>query len=169
MPHVVEEDERAGAADLPPPFCCPHLHEAVELVGRRWTGAILEVLRQAPRPLRFSEIAQAVPDLSDRLCSERMKELEQRGLVERQVHPGPPGFGSPRGRPAGGGGGPFFGAVLPPEPPPAGGAPRPVPRGAPGGGGGLGFAPSPVGAGPGSFLFKARHSPEPLDEGGYFD
>jgi DNA-binding HxlR family transcriptional regulator len=90
MPRVVEEDERARAAALPPAFCCPHLHEAVELVGRRWTGAILEVLRQAPRPLRFSEIAQAVPDLSDRLCSERMKELEQRGLVERQVHPGPP-------------------------------------------------------------------------------
>src|SRR3954468_2948947 len=90
MPHVMEEDERAGAADLPPPGCCPHLHEAVELVGRRWTGAILEVLRQAHAPLRFSEIAQAVPDLSDRLCSERMKELEQRGLVERQVHPGPP-------------------------------------------------------------------------------
>src|SRR5947199_8247376 len=90
MPRVVEEDERARAASLPPAFCCPHLHEAVGLVGRRWTGAILEVLRQAPRPLRFSEIAQAVPDLSDRLCSERMKELEQRGLVEREVHPGPP-------------------------------------------------------------------------------
>jgi DNA-binding HxlR family transcriptional regulator len=89
MPHVMEEGERAGAADLPPP-CCPHLHEAVELVGRRWTGAILEVLRQSPRPLRFSEIAQAIPDLSDRLCSERMKELEQRGLVERRVHAGPP-------------------------------------------------------------------------------
>src|SRR3954467_12264660 len=90
MPRVVEEDERARAAALPPAFCCPHLHEAVELVGRRWTGAILEVLRQAPRPLRFSEIAAAVPDLSDRLCSERMKELEARGLVERQVHPAPP-------------------------------------------------------------------------------
>src|SRR3954453_17098387 len=92
MPHVTEEGERAGATGSrsPRPGCCPHLHEAVELVGRRWTGAILEVLRQAPRPLRFSEIAQAVPDLSDRLCSERMKELEQRGLVERQVHPGPP-------------------------------------------------------------------------------
>src|SRR3954451_23107915 len=90
MPHALEEGERAGAADLPPPFCCPHLHEAVELVGRRWTGAILEGLRQSPRPVRFSEIAQAAPDLSDRLCSERMKELEQRGLVEREVHPGPP-------------------------------------------------------------------------------
>jgi DNA-binding HxlR family transcriptional regulator len=73
-----------------PPGCCPHLHEAVELVGRRWTGAILEVLRQSPRPMRFSEIAQAIPELSDRLCSERMKELERRGLVEREVHPGPP-------------------------------------------------------------------------------
>ena len=89
MPRV-EESERGGAADLPPPGCCQQLHEAVELVGRRWTGAILEVLRQSARPLRFSEIAQAVPDLSDRLCSERMKELEQRGLVERRVHAGPP-------------------------------------------------------------------------------
>ena len=88
MPDV-EEGQRAGSAELPP-GCCPHLHEAVELVGRRWTGAILEVLRQADRPLRFSEVAQAVPDLSDRLCSERMKELERRGLVERRVHPGPP-------------------------------------------------------------------------------
>jgi DNA-binding HxlR family transcriptional regulator len=72
------------------PGCCPHLHEAVELVGRRWTGAILEVLRGADRPLRFSEIASAIPDLSDRLLSERVKELEARGLVEREVHPGPP-------------------------------------------------------------------------------
>ena len=86
----LEESERVGSADLPPPGCCPQLHEAVELVGRRWTGAILEVLRQSARPLRFSEIAQAVPDLSDRLCSERMKELEQRGLVERRVQAGPP-------------------------------------------------------------------------------
>src|SRR4051812_34875348 len=92
MPHVTEEGERAGAAGSPSRSvgCCPHLHEAVELVGRRWTGAILEVLRQSPQPLRFSEIAQAVPDMSDRLCSERMKELEQRGLVERRVHTGPP-------------------------------------------------------------------------------
>jgi DNA-binding HxlR family transcriptional regulator len=41
-------------------------------------------------PLRFSEIAQAVPELSDRLLSERMKELESRGMVERRVLSGPP-------------------------------------------------------------------------------
>jgi DNA-binding HxlR family transcriptional regulator len=68
--------------------CCPLYHEAVELVGRRWTGAILRVLMDGP--MRFSEVAQAVPELSDRLLSERMKELEARGIVQRTVHPGPP-------------------------------------------------------------------------------
>ena len=68
--------------------CCPLYHEAVELVGRRWTGAIVRVLKDAP--LRFSEICQAVPELSDRLLSERMKELEARGIVTRTVIPGPP-------------------------------------------------------------------------------
>ena len=67
------------------PSCCPRLHEAVELVGKRWTGAILYVLIESGRPMRFSEIAHAVPDLSDRLLSERMKELEDRGIVERRV------------------------------------------------------------------------------------
>jgi DNA-binding HxlR family transcriptional regulator len=70
----------AGAAAK----CCPRLHEAVELVGKRWTGAILAVMLQGG-PMRFSEIAQAVPALSDRLLSERMKELEARGMVERRV------------------------------------------------------------------------------------
>jgi DNA-binding HxlR family transcriptional regulator len=75
----------------PPPdcSCCPRLHEAVELIGRRWTGAIIEVLRH-DGPLRFSEIVSGIPGLSDRLSSERMKELEARGVVERTVHPGPP-------------------------------------------------------------------------------
>lgn len=71
-----------------PPGCCPLYHEAVELVGRRWTGAILRVLMDGP--LRFSQIGQAVPELSDRLLSERMKELESRGIVERTVISGPP-------------------------------------------------------------------------------
>jgi DNA-binding HxlR family transcriptional regulator len=67
------------------PTCCPHFHTAVELVGKRWTGAILYVLLRNGEPMRFSEIAHAVPDLSDRLLSERMKELESRGIVERRV------------------------------------------------------------------------------------
>jgi len=69
--------------------CCPLYHEAVELIGRRWTGAILRVLMD-DEPLRFSEIAQLVPELSDRLLSERLKELEARGIVARTVFSGPP-------------------------------------------------------------------------------
>ena len=68
---------------MPPEPCCPHLHRAVELVGRRWTGAILAVLIDSREPLRFKEIAQAVPDLSDRLLTERVKELEEHGILTR--------------------------------------------------------------------------------------
>ena len=72
-----------------PVECCPHLHETVELVGKRWSGAIIYVLLQGGR-MRFSEIGHAVPELSDRLLSERLKELEARGIVERRVQEGSP-------------------------------------------------------------------------------
>jgi DNA-binding HxlR family transcriptional regulator len=67
---------------------CPYYHEAIEMIGRRWTGAIVRALIDSP--LRFSEIAQCIPEISDRLLSERMKELEARGLVIRTVVAGPP-------------------------------------------------------------------------------
>lgn len=82
------DQSTAEAAEASPTGCCPLYHEAVELIGRRWTGAILRVLMDGP--LRFSQIGQAVPELSDRLLSERMKELESRGIVERTVISGPP-------------------------------------------------------------------------------
>jgi DNA-binding HxlR family transcriptional regulator len=59
------------------------------LIGRRWTGAILEILIQGDS-LRFSQIASSVADLSDRMLSDRLKELEAYGLVRRTVFPGPP-------------------------------------------------------------------------------
>src|ERR671919_3114714 len=75
--------ERPGA------HCCPRLHEAVELIGKRWSGAIIVVLLEGGA-MRFSEIAQAIPQLSDRLLSERIKELEARGIVLRRVQPDSP-------------------------------------------------------------------------------
>ena len=75
--------------DGAPLECCPRLHETVELVGKRWSGAIIYVLLQGGR-MRFSEIGHAVPELSDRLLSERLKELEARGIVERRVPDGSP-------------------------------------------------------------------------------
>jgi DNA-binding HxlR family transcriptional regulator len=74
------EDSRHLADRAP---CCGLYHQAVELVGKRWTGAILLVLMDGP--LRFSEVRELVPDISDRLLSERMKELEAEEIVERRV------------------------------------------------------------------------------------
>ena len=77
---VVEEGESVVARRE---GCCSAYHRAVELIGKRWTGAIVFVLMDGP--LRFSEVKVLVPDLSDRLLSERMKELEAEGIVERRV------------------------------------------------------------------------------------
>lgn len=67
---------------------CPKFHCAVELVGRRWTGAILSAMLMGAT--RFTDIIHAVPGLSDRLLSERLKELEATGIVDRIVHPETP-------------------------------------------------------------------------------
>lgn len=67
---------------------CPHFHRAIELIGKRWTGAIVCVLTE--RPMRYAELGKAIPGLSDRLLSERLRELEKEGLVEREVEAGTP-------------------------------------------------------------------------------
>lgn len=77
-----------AAASSPPPTVCPRFHAAVELIGRRWVGAILVTLLDGP--LYFSELGAAVPKMSDRLLSQRLRELEAEGLVARCVHEGPP-------------------------------------------------------------------------------
>ena len=71
-----------------PTGVCPHFHAAIELIGKRWTGAIVFALTDGP--LRFGELAKAVPGLSDRLLSRRLRELEREGLVARQVEAGSP-------------------------------------------------------------------------------
>jgi DNA-binding HxlR family transcriptional regulator len=72
-----------GLADVPSPFC-PVFQQTMELVGRRWSGAIIRSL-MAGR-VRFSDVLGDIPGLSDRLLSERLRELEGRGLVARSVY-----------------------------------------------------------------------------------
>ena len=67
---------------------CPHYHRAVELIGRRWTGAILRAMLVGVS--RFSDLAVTIPGLSDRMLSERLKELEAEGVVFRSVIPETP-------------------------------------------------------------------------------
>ena len=64
------------------PFC-PLYHHAVELVGRRWSGAIIRALHTGLN--RFSELTEVIPGLSDRMLSQRLKVLEAEGVVERRV------------------------------------------------------------------------------------
>ncbi len=61
---------------------------AFDLLGKRWTGLILALL--ADGPMRFNELLRAVPGLSDRVMTERLRELAAAGLVERRVDAGPP-------------------------------------------------------------------------------
>lgn len=67
---------------------CPVFHRAVELIGRRWTGAIVRALLSGIA--HFSELTAAIPDLSDPMLSERLKELEAEGIVARTVIPSTP-------------------------------------------------------------------------------
>ena len=70
------------------PALCARFHHASELVGRRWTGAIIDVLLQ--QTCRFATLRDAIPDITDRMLSERLQELEEEGIVERTVVPETP-------------------------------------------------------------------------------
>jgi DNA-binding HxlR family transcriptional regulator len=84
---AIRESAVETASRGPQPVC-PDFHAAIELIGKRWTGAILIALTDGPK--RFGELAKAVPGLSDRLLSQRLRELEEEGLVERTVAPDAP-------------------------------------------------------------------------------
>src|SRR5215510_5272368 len=70
------------------PELCIRFHRASELIGRRWTGAIIFVLIKAR--CRFATLRDAIPDITDRMLSERLQELEEEGIVERTVVPETP-------------------------------------------------------------------------------
>jgi DNA-binding HxlR family transcriptional regulator len=79
-------DMKAGIAH--PPELCSRFHRASELIGRRWTGAIIFVLLKSR--CRFATLRDAIPDITDRMLSERLQELEAEGIVERTVVPETP-------------------------------------------------------------------------------
>jgi DNA-binding HxlR family transcriptional regulator len=72
----------------PRPELCARFHRASELIGRRWTGAIIYVLLRSR--CRFATLRDAIPDITDRMLSERLQELEQEGIVDRTVVPETP-------------------------------------------------------------------------------
>jgi DNA-binding HxlR family transcriptional regulator len=71
-----------------PPSLCARFHHASELIGRRWTGAIIFVLLKSR--CRFAMLRAAIPDITDRMLSDRLQELEEEGIVDRTVVPATP-------------------------------------------------------------------------------
>ncbi|MHB9150925.1 MAG: winged helix-turn-helix transcriptional regulator [Thermoleophilia bacterium] len=67
---------------------CDAVARVFEILGKRWSGLLVDLLLQ--RPARFKELARAVPGLSERVLSQRLRELEEAGLVKRRVDTGPP-------------------------------------------------------------------------------
>ena len=67
---------------------CSRFHRAVELIGSRWTGAIIQTLLRGSA--RYALIRSAIPDITDRMLSERLRSLEGEGLLTRKVIPDSP-------------------------------------------------------------------------------
>ncbi|NLC65484.1 MAG: helix-turn-helix transcriptional regulator [Clostridium sp.] len=67
---------------------CPKFENAFELLGKRWTGLIIRTLLNGEK--RFSDISASIPNMSARMLTERFKELESHGIVERSVYPETP-------------------------------------------------------------------------------
>ena len=76
-----------GPADCQAPYC-PYFHYTVELIGRRWSGDILRALLYGMH--RYRELRARIPEISDRMLTERLKELESAGLIQRNVIPAIP-------------------------------------------------------------------------------
>ena len=75
-------------SSLPISHVCSRFHRAIELIGSRWTGAILQTLLQGRT--RYAAIKGAIPDITDRMLSERLRSLEGEKLVLRVVIPESP-------------------------------------------------------------------------------
>ena len=67
-----------------PEKVCPSVEKAFELLGRKWASLIIHVLSDGP--LYFCEIERAIPSVSARMLTERVKDLESAGVVSRTVH-----------------------------------------------------------------------------------
>lgn len=79
---------RIRGSSTPDLALCGRYHRAIELIGRRWTGAIVFLLLHSR--CRFATLRDAIPDITDRMLSERLQELEKEAIVERSVVPETP-------------------------------------------------------------------------------
>ncbi|WP_438351435.1 winged helix-turn-helix transcriptional regulator [Paenibacillus sp. FA6] len=67
---------------------CPRFETAFSFLGKRWNGLIIQGLMNGPK--RFKDISNLIPSMSDKMLSERMKDLELEGILVRHVYPETP-------------------------------------------------------------------------------
>ncbi len=67
---------------------CQHFQRAAELVAQRWTPQIIRAMDAGAG--RYTDLREAVPGISHATLSDRLKELEARGIVVREVTPSTP-------------------------------------------------------------------------------
>ncbi|MGB3160857.1 MAG: helix-turn-helix domain-containing protein [Carnobacterium sp.] len=82
---TIKEIDQTTDCDSKQKEICPKFERTFSILGKKWMGLIIDVLLEGPQ--RFKNIATAIPNVSDRVLVERLKELEQEGLVLRTVDP----------------------------------------------------------------------------------
>ncbi|WP_414839826.1 winged helix-turn-helix transcriptional regulator [Carnobacterium sp. TMP28] len=82
---AIKEVEQKNDCDSKQKEICPKFERTFSILGKKWMGLIIDVLLEGPQ--RFKHIAATIPNVSDRVLVERLKELEQEGLVLRTVDP----------------------------------------------------------------------------------
>lgn len=67
---------------------CPKFEAAFKILGKRWTGLLINVMLNGSN--RFSDFEEVIPNLSAKMLAERLKELEEHGIITRSVYPETP-------------------------------------------------------------------------------
>lgn len=60
---------------------CPKFEHTFGILGKKWTGLVIDVLLTGPH--RFKDLSAAIPEVSERVLVERIRELEKEGIVTR--------------------------------------------------------------------------------------
>jgi DNA-binding HxlR family transcriptional regulator len=67
---------------------CQHFQRAAELIGKRWNPQVVRALQSGNT--RFGELRGGIPQISDAVLSDRLKDLEAEGILTRTVTPDTP-------------------------------------------------------------------------------
>ncbi len=81
-------NSKNGVMSMDPQHLCPRFEKAMEILSKRWTAMIVYQLLSGPQ--RFACVERSLPNLSGKVLSERLKELEAEGIIRRDVYPETP-------------------------------------------------------------------------------